>query len=154
MKKRIAIAGLVCSSLAVGTAPAHAGLYSDDLAKCLVESTSADDKNELVKWIFSMVALHPAVKSIASVSDEARMEASRHTVQLFEKLLTETCLVQTQKAVRYEGPEALRTGFQMLGQVAAREMFNDPGVARGLAQLGQQIDKEKMGKVLGLTPPE
>lgn len=154
MKTRIAIAAFACGSCALGAVPAHAGLYSDDLAKCLVESTSVDDKNQLVKWIFSMVALHPAVKSIASVSDEARMESSRQTVQLFEKLLTETCLVQTQKAVKYEGPEALRTGFQMLGQVAAREMFNDPNVAQGLAELGKQIDKDKMGKALGLTPAE
>jgi hypothetical protein len=140
-----AIAVLVC---ALNTGPVYAGPYSDDLAKCLVESTTTADKNALVKWMFATAALHPAVKSIASVTEAERIQSSRSTARLFERLLTESCRTQTQQAVKYEGAVALQTGFQMLGQVAARELFADPGVARGLADLENHIDSQKMKRAL------
>jgi len=135
-------------ALVLSAGAAQAGPYSDDLAKCLVESTTAADKNALVKWMFATAALHPAVKSIASITDAERAQSTRSTAQLFEKLLTESCRSQTQQAVKYEGAAALQTGFQMLGQVAARELFADPGVTRGLGELEKYIDSQKIEQAL------
>ncbi|MBW8365712.1 MAG: hypothetical protein K0M39_14280 [Rhizobium sp.] len=143
---RIGQAALLALVLHAGTA--QAGPYSDDLAKCLVESTTAADKNALVKWMFATAALHPAVKSIASVTDAERAQSTRSTAELFVKLLTESCRAQAQQAVKYEGATALQTGFQILGQVAARELFADPNVAQGLAELEQYIDSRKIEQAL------
>lgn len=41
--------------------PAHAGLYADDLSRCLVDKTTTEDKNTLVRWVISTTTLHPAV---------------------------------------------------------------------------------------------
>ena len=144
--KRIGQAALLALVLHAGAA--QAGPYSDDLAKCLVESTTAADKNALVKWMFATAALHPAVKSIASVTDAERARSTRSTAELFVKLLTESCRAQAQQAVKYEGATALQTGFQILGQVAARELFADPNVAQGLAELEQYIDSRKIEQAL------
>ncbi|MHB1077062.1 hypothetical protein [Thiobacillus sp.] len=143
---RIGRAALLALVLHAGAA--QAGPYSDDLAKCLVESTTAADKNALVKWMFATAALHPAVKSIASVTDAERAQSTRSTAELFVKLLTESCRAQAQQAVKYEGATALQTGFQILGQVAARELFADPNVAQGLAELEQYIDSRKIEQAL------
>lgn len=143
---RIGQAALLALVLHAGVA--QAGPYSDDLAKCLVESTTAADKNALVKWMFATAALHPAVKSIASVTDAERAQSTRSTAELFVKLLTESCRAQAQQAVKYEGATALQTGFQILGQVAARELFADPNVAQGLAELEQYIDSRKIEQAL------
>ena len=149
MIRRYAVAvAMAVSVCGLSISPAHAGPYSDDLAKCLVESTTTSDKNALVKWMFAMAVLHPAVKSIASITEAERTQSSRGTAQLFERLLTESCRTQTQQAVKYEGAAALQTGFQMLGQVAARELFADPNVARGLADLENHIDSQKMKRAL------
>lgn len=149
MIRRYAVAAAMAVSMCgLSISPAYAGPYSDDLAKCLVESTTTSDKNALVKWMFAMAALHPAVKSIASITEAERTQSSRSTAQLFERLLTESCRTQTQQAVKYEGAAALQTGFQMLGQVAARELFADPNVARGLADLENHIDSQKMKRAL------
>lgn len=134
------------------TAPsAFAGPYSDEMAKCLVTSTSETDKNFLVKWMFAAAALHPAVKSISSVSDAQRNELNMRTAKLFEKLLTESCKSQVQTAIKYEGPSTVESAFQVLGQVAARGLFSDPAVNGFIAQLGNHIDKQKMESVLGTT---
>ncbi len=152
MIRRHAVAAAMAVSMSgLGIAPAYAGPYSDDLAKCLVESTTTTDKNALVKWMFAMAALHPAVKSIASITEVERTQSSRDTAQLFERLLTESCRTQTRQAVKYEGATALQTGFQMLGQVAARELFADPSVARGLADLENHIDSQKMKRAIDPT---
>jgi hypothetical protein len=126
-----------------------AGPYSDEMAKCLVTSTSEADKNFLVKWMFAAAALHPAVKSISSVSDKQRNELNVKTAKLFERLLTESCKSQVKQAIKYEGQSTIESAFQVLGQVAARGLFSDPSVAGFIAQLGNHVDSKKMESVLG-----
>ena len=135
----------------LASAPAQAGPFSDELGKCLVASTTTADKHALVKWMFSTAALHPAVKSIASVTPAERSGFNRDTARLFERLVTESCKLQTQQAMKYEGAAALQTAFQILGQVAARELFADPAVAGGMADLERHFDRQKLEQALG-TP--
>lgn len=150
MKHSVVVAMGVAVSLAVlPSGSAVAGPYSDELAKCLVKSTTEADKNYLVKWIFAAAALHPAVKPIASVTDEQREELTRNAAKLFERLIGESCRSETQDALKYEGPSTLQASFMVLGQVAARGLFSDPGVARGMADLGKHIDKKKLEGLLG-----
>ena len=133
----------------VSFASGIAGPFSDDLGKCLVRSTTDADKNYLVKWMFASAALHPAVKSIASVSDAERTELNRNTARLVEKLLTESCRSETQQAVKNEGPGTLQASFQILGQVAGRGLFTDPAVARSMASFEDYLDKPKLEALFG-----
>jgi hypothetical protein len=128
--------------------PAHAGLYTDDLSRCLVEKTTAEDKNALVRWVITTSALHPAVQPVAKVSAEARARANRDTARIFERLLTRSCLDQTRQAVKYEGAAAIQSGFQTLGQVAMAELFADPKVAEGLGELDKQLDVARLREAL------
>lgn len=143
------LAGLALATGSLAPAVAVAGPYADELAKCLVKSTTEADKNSLVKWMFAAAALHPAVKPIASVSDEQRDELNRGAARLFERLVAESCRAETQEALKNEGPSTVQAGFQVLGQVAARGLLSDPGVARGLADLGKYLDKKKMEGLFG-----
>jgi len=128
---------------------AIAGPYSDDLAKCLVKSTTEADKNYLVKWMFAAAALHPAVKSIASVSDAERDELNKNAAKLFERLVTESCKTETQEALKYEGPSTLQTSFEVPVQVAGRGLLSDPAVARSLADFANYVDKKKLEQLFG-----
>lgn len=134
--------------LAACALPAHAGLYADDLSRCLVEKTTAEDKNTLVRWVIATTTLHPAVQPIARVSAESRARANRDTARIFERLLTESCLDQTRQAVKIEGAAAIQSGFQTLGQVAMAELFADPKVADALGELDRQIDVKKLRNAL------
>jgi hypothetical protein len=142
----ISMASVVAMSLAIS---AQAGPYTDDLSKCLVSSTMESDRTALVQWMFSAAASHPAVKSIASVSEE-QVEAANKTVgELFTKLLTESCREQAEKALKYEGKSTIESSFQVLGQVAGRELFSSPEVAAVIAGLRKYLDAEKL-KALGV----
>lgn len=146
---KAAAIGAVFSLALLTTQSVTAGPYSDEMAKCLVTSTSETDKNFLVKWIFAAASLHPAVKSISSISDAQRNEMNVKTAKLFERLLTESCKAQVQQAVKYEGPGTIEAAFQVLGQVAGRGLFSDPSVAGYVTQLGKHVDPKKMESVLG-----
>jgi len=128
--------------------PAHAGLYAHDLSRCLVEKTTVEDKNTLVRWVISTTTLHPAVAPMASVNDDMRARVNRETARIFERLLTESCLEQTRKAVRIEGAAAIQTGFQTLGQVAMAELFAHPSVAAALGELDSHIDAKRLHDAL------
>ena len=123
---------------------AHAGPYSDDLAKCLVESTTKDDRTSLVRWMFMGAAAHPAVASIASVSTQDLDKANAATGALFMKLLTVSCKDKAKKALAYEGSATIQLSFQVLGQVAAAELFSSPEVKQAMSGLEKHIDTKKL----------
>src|SRR5215472_2734610 len=103
---------------------AHAGPYGDDLAKCLVDSTTKEDRIALVRWMFTAAAANPAVASIAKV-----------TPKVMDKAKT---------ALKYEGPATIQLSFQVLGQVAAGEMFATPEVREAMSGLEKYVDKKKI----------
>ena len=135
----------------VGTSRfAAAGPFADDMAKCLVNSTSTADRTVLVKWIFSVIALHPDLSAMSSISAKQRDDLSRSAGALFQRLLVESCRSETQKALQNEGKQTIQYAFQILGQVATTGLFNDPHVAEGTKDLAKYLDEDKLKT---LAPP-
>lgn len=62
MKRFLAAMALLC------TTPAMAGIYTDDLSRCLVDKTSTEDKSVLVQWIFVAMAQHPSVVPLTKIT--------------------------------------------------------------------------------------
>lgn len=129
--------------------PASAGVYGDELARCVVSSTTSADKAALVEWMFFVIALNPDIAPLAQIPAERREASDRGTARLFERLLTDSCVAQSRDAVKYEGSTAIRDAFQLLGQVAAQEMFANPAVMAGAMKFAEYIDQDRMNKVLG-----
>jgi hypothetical protein len=134
---------ILAASLSLAPA-VQAGIYSDDLSKCLVESTTPADRVALVRWLFVAAAAHPAVASIASVSPKDLDEANKTTAALFMRLLTDSCKDKAKNALNFEGPVTLTTSFQVLGQVAGREMFSSPEVTKAMSGLEKYTDVKKL----------
>jgi hypothetical protein len=137
-----ALVGITHSSLS------HAGPYTDALAKCLVDSTTVDDRSTLVRWMFAAASAHPAVASIANVTPAQLDEMNRVTANLFVNLLTESCPDVARDALQFEGQSAIEGGFNVLGQVAGRELFSAPEVAGSLAGLERHVDTNKLQKLM------
>ena len=133
----LAITGLISTA-------ANAGIYGDDMAKCLVRSTTTQDRSVLVKWIFAAAASNPEVKSMVSVTERQRNKLNKSIAKLFERLLTDSCRKETQAAYKYEGKATISSSFNLLGQVAGRELFSDPNVTKSVSGLAQYIDQKKM----------
>jgi hypothetical protein len=131
---------------------AQAGPYGDDLGRCLVSSTSSLDKRAMVKWLLATAAMHPDVQPLAVVSTQQRDNLNKAVGTLFERLLSQSCRQQAVQAFNFEGLSAIEHSFQILGQVAARELFADPTVVAGMAEVtkqevtNQEVTKQEVTK--------
>jgi len=125
-----------------------AGPYSDALAKRLVSSTTPAEKRVLVRWMFAAMSLHPDLADVSSMTPQQRSDANKQFAELLTRMLTKTCAAEARDALKYEGPMALSYAFNVFGQVAARELFTNPNVAAGMAQLQTMVDAEAIQKAL------
>lgn len=139
-----------CTALVLmsGSASVHAGVYGDDLTKCLVSSTTDTDKALLMKWIFSAMSLNKEVASYVDMPADVREGINKDAGGLYMRLLTESCKVQTRDAFKYEGQAAIGAAFTVLGQVASQGLFGDPAVSAGMADMIKHIDEDKLKAVL------
>lgn len=135
-------------ALLLGVQGAYAGVYTDDLSKCLVKNSTNDDKVTLVQWMFSAISLHPAVRPFSSFTPAQRDHLNEQTADLFSRLLTVDCRKQAIDALKYEGSAALGSSFQVLGQVAARSLMTDPDVAKAMGGVGSYFEKDQNLKAL------
>jgi hypothetical protein len=133
----------ICVMLLAATS-ANAGVYGDDMSRCLVEKTTKEERIALVRWMFVAASAHPAVADIAKVGADELDKSNMVLGQLMTTLLTDRCKEQSKKAVKYEGPAAIQLGFQVLGQVAGSDLFSSPEVAKGMAGLEKYVDKKKL----------
>jgi hypothetical protein len=133
--------------LASFAAPAHAGPFGDEMAKCLVRTTSEADKTVLIQWIFAAMASHPDVSALSHVSAQKGEELHKDVANLFVTLVTQRCKAETEQAVKFEGPEALKKSFEVLGQVAMQGIMSDPAVATYIGGLQKHVDTKKIEKV-------
>lgn len=141
--------------LCASASGANAGVYTDDLSRCLVKSASADDQKAFILWMYGAMSRHPAVRSYANFSEPQLDATMKQAAQLMQRLLTVDCRKETIEAIKYEGGGAMETAFGALGQAAMRQLISAPEVAKGLEQLGEYIDKaefEKLGVEAGATP--
>jgi hypothetical protein len=139
---------------ALAASPARAGVYADELSKCLVGGAGAKDKTNLVRWVFANSALHPELASVASFTSAQRTEINRTVGRLFERLLTESCRAEFRDAMSYEGPQTIEMSFSVLGQVAMRELMSHPEVAKGFGELESFISEEKISAAAKASPEE
>jgi hypothetical protein len=150
MIRKTRFSHIALTALLLSSPVAYAGPYTDDLSKCLVASTSDQDKTQLVEWIFFSLSLNPKISPYAQVSPAQREVADKGLAKLFERLVAESCSTQTKQAVQYEGTAALSESFRLLGQVAAQEIFKDPAVAAGTSKFAEYLDEKKINQALGL----
>ena len=130
-------------------AAARAGVYSDDLSRCLVAHTAEADQIVLAQWIYGIMSVHPDVASIARVDDGARERTSKQVARIFETLLTASCRDETARAMRYEGSEALGHSFEMLGKIAMQTLLGNPKVAAESQAFVRYMDQDKLKAVVG-----
>lgn len=142
MRHVLPIAAL-CLFLTAGS-EARAGVYADDLAKCLVRSSSATDKTVLMRWLFGAISTDPALASMTTITPQRRQELDRGFADLVQRLLFADCRKETVDGLKNEGAGILQTSFEVLGRVAAQGLMNSPATAAEFRSLGTYIDKDKV----------
>jgi len=141
MKKLAMIAGAL--ALAMQSNAATAGIYADDLTRCLVGSTTASDRISFVRWVFAAMSAHDAVASLSTVTPEQRATMTEETTNIFQRLILTDCREQSSNAIKYEGAGTLAASFEVVGQVAMGDLMRDPHVAAVFSSMQSYIDEDK-----------
>jgi hypothetical protein len=136
--------------LAVGLygSMATAGVYADDLSKCLVNSSSDADRVVLAQWIFGAMAAAPQIKAYSAVTPQQKELFDRRIADVFGRLLLVDCRKETVAALKNEGVSVMETSFGVLGQVATRTLFADPATSAAVSKFSDYLDKGRMDALL------
>jgi len=138
-------APLVALALALATQSpgAVAGSQGDQLSRCTIDSTSQQDRLRLMVWVFSAITRHPGLQGLSRVDEAGLDRANADMAGLATRLLTDDCRDQAREAIRAEGMDAIKNSFKLLGELAAREMFNSPEVAGAMQGFERHLDKPR-----------
>jgi hypothetical protein len=123
------------SLLAVVLLPwrASATFYTDDLTRCVVKAATPDDLALLIRWMFGLMTLNPALQSMSNVTAEQRSDLNRQAGELYVRLLSENCHTEAVAAIKADGLQATGAPFGVLGGIAARSIMSNERVVAGMA---------------------
>jgi uncharacterized protein involved in copper resistance len=151
MKMMLAAASAAILMSCAGSA--SAGIYTDDLTRCVVKSATPADRLSFVRWVFSAMTAAESVSAMSTVTPEQREQSNRVTVALIERLLLVDCRQQTTDALRYDGEGALGASFETLGKVAMADLMGDPAVSAQMEGLAAHLDIAKWEAFVAESKP-
>jgi hypothetical protein len=99
------------------------------------------------------VSANPAIATLSKATRQDIDAANKVVGALFTRLITVDCREKTRLAVSYEGAPAIQVGFQVLGQVAGRELFSSPEVTQAMSGLESAVDDKKIAEVFKDAAP-
>lgn len=147
------IAAALALVLAAGGTAAQAGVYTDDLSKCLVKATAPADQQTLVLWIYAAMSSHPQVKPYSKLTESEQERATKGATELMQRLLTIDCRKEAVEAIQYEGAATMEAAFEVLGEVAMRNLMGDAAVAKMMEGMTKYLDRpalEALGREAGV----
>ena len=141
--RRFVVSAALALSVCAPASLAHAGIYTDDLSRCLVKSTTADDQNAFMVWMFTAISRHPSIKNYSNLNDAQRDQAAAKAGEMMQRLMTVDCHAETVASLKYEGSGGVSAAFEVFGAAAMRGLTTDPEVAKGMEALAQHLDESK-----------
>ena len=136
--------------------PAYAGVFTDDLSRCIVQKTTDADKLELVRWMFAAVTKDPALASMTNLKDVQRDRINTDMSHLYDRLFLTDCRKETIAALKNEGMGSLIEAGQALGGAASRQLLTSPAGQKELGEFADKMDLEAwkaLGKEAGVELP-
>jgi hypothetical protein len=130
-------------TILASAAPANAGVFTDDLSRCVVQKTTDADRTLLVKWMFAAVTKNPALSGMASLSPADREKLNAGVANLYDRIILTDCRSQAVAALKNEGVDALGQAGQVLGGAAARQLMGSPEVSAEMGKMDSGIDKQR-----------
>ena len=120
----------------------QAGQDSDKFANCLMQKTTDRDKIVLVRWAFSALAHHSALRDEFNIPKSKFTKHEIAVADYVQYILGTVCFKETKNVLKYEGDEAFLKGFELLGEIAFLSLTNETAVAEALENYVIHIDPE------------
>ena len=135
------------SVLAVLTQLAHAQVPAV-LGKCIVANMSPVDRQDIARWVFASMAVHPEVKQLSAQNTQATQEAARKMGAIFTRLLRDTCPTEVREAAGAGGPPVVTSAINFLTQIGIQELMTNKAVLATHSSFSQYADKEGIDRTV------
>jgi hypothetical protein len=123
---------------------AEAGVFTDDLSRCLVSKSTEADKGKFMGWMFSAVSADPGLQKFTNLDRAKRNQLAKDAADVFQRLLLVDCRKEAVAALRAEGDNTIEQSFGALGRAATQQMFQSQEAQTELDALGKNFDTEKI----------
>jgi len=118
------------------------GPYQDSLSKCIVEKTTKEEKNLLMKWMFVIISEHPSIPENYKISNKDKVLSDIDMANLVMNIFHRHCTTEAKRAYKYEGENSVAESFRLLGEVAMRNLMNNDDVNIAVGRFTNYIDEE------------
>lgn len=137
---------LLATVLSIGlhALPAAAGPQAEALGQCFVNSTTAEEKTTISRWLFIVLAQQAEVRDLANVSAASQQETDRAMARLVERMVTDACRSEAQQMLSQEGPRGLKQSVEVFAQASARKTFSEPAVASAVNGFTRHLDMARI----------
>jgi len=125
----------------------NAGVYTQKLSQCLITHTNKQDRILLAKWMFVVLSQYPELKSLSKVTPDTIETYNKKIASLFERLLIKECKNEASAVLKHE-PDGMRKSFNVLGNIAAKEIMLNPNVLQTVTGYTKYLDLNKLVKEL------
>lgn len=119
------------------------------LGQCMTAKSTGDDRINLARWFLTAIGSAPQLKSVVTVTPEAKETQDRAVAALFTRLLTVACLDEAKAVAASSGSAGFRVAGEALGRIAMRELLSNPEAE---ASMGRFADYVVQGDFDKLTP--
>ena len=123
-----------------------AGQYSNKFANCLMQKTTERDKVVLVRWAFSAMAHHSALKEEFNIPKSKFTKHEIAVADYVQYILGTVCFNEAKNVLNNEGDEAFLKAFEMLGEIAFLSLMEEASVSNALENYVTHIDPEFLKK--------
>jgi len=124
--------------------PAAAGPQAETLGQCFVNSTTAEEKTTISRWLFIVLAQQPEVRDLANIPATSQQDTDRAMAKLVERMVTAACRSEAQQMLAQEGPRGLKQSVEVFAQASARKTFSEPAVASAVNGFTRYLDMSRI----------
>lgn len=124
--------------------PARAAPASDALVKCLGDATGTADRRVLVRWIYSVMTVHPDLADLVAMPPERREQLEKDAGVVMERLIAHDCAAEVKTALREDGTNGFGKAFEALGTMAMTDFVAQRDVQRAAEGVGARIDQKRV----------
>jgi hypothetical protein len=114
----------------------------ENMNLCVASATSGKDRVELAKWIFSLIAQHPQLKNMTTVTSEQVVVMNKNMARVVTRLVTKDCLAELKDAMK-TNPDAMEQSFRSFGILAMQEIMSNPSVSAVSGDYAKYLDKKE-----------
>ena len=150
--RRLLLAALV--GAAFGAMPATAqqltavpNAASAALGQCLVGHSTGNDRMLVAQWMGASLAMSPAMKDVVTIDAAKKDEIDRQMAKLFTRLMTVDCNAEMAVLVKNRDAHGIEAGSGRLGEMAMRELMQDPVTMQAMIAYARYIDPAAMAKL-------